>query len=104
MSFRITKEDERRSREVFEARRAKYAADNAKSTPAVERLRQTIAQLEAKRPAPATAPPPKQYPPGPLVREAEKVAEAIRQARQGNIGQASAPNGAHKLPRHVVRG
>jgi hypothetical protein len=55
------------------------------TTPRVERLRKTIAELEAKRPAPATAPPPKRYPPVPLLREATQVAEAIRRANTGKI-------------------
>jgi hypothetical protein len=76
------------------------------STSRVERLRATIAELEAKHgPAPKTAPPPKQYPKGKLVREAEQVAEAIRRAKRGDIGEASATTGApHKLPPHVTYG
>jgi|GEM_PF-6087612 len=76
------------------------------STPRVERLRATIADIERKHgKAPATAPEPKQYPKGKLVREAEQVAEAIRRAKRGDIGQASASIGApDKLPPHIVYG
>jgi hypothetical protein len=74
------------------------------STPKVKRLLATIAEIEAKHgKAPATAPKPTPHEPGPLLREAIQVAEAIRRAKRGSIGQASA-TGAHKLPRHVVRG
>ena len=107
MSFNITKEDERRSREVFEARRAGKPSAATASTPRVKRLLATIADIERKRgPAPATAPKPKQYPPGPKTREAAKLVEALKRARRGDIGQALGVEqvDVHKLPPHVTYG
>jgi hypothetical protein len=42
--------------------------------------------------------------PGSLQREAEKMAEAMGRARRGDIGEASAPSGADRLPRYTVPG
>jgi len=76
-------------------------ADTA-STPRVKRLRATIADIERKHgKAPASAPKPTPHEPGPKTRNAMQLAEALRRASRGDIGQASA-TGAHKLPRYVV--
>jgi hypothetical protein len=52
------------------------------------------------------APEPKAQPsePGPLMREAVAMAEALRKLRAGQVGQASAGEINHKLPRYVIGG
>ena len=78
-------------------------ADTA-STPRVERLRATITDIERKHgKAPASVPKPTPHEPGPKTRKAMQLAEALRQARRGNVGQALGAE-VHKLPVHIVRG
>jgi hypothetical protein len=92
------------SREAWE--RYRKLQGTGASTPAVDRLRATIADIERKHgKAPATAPKPEPMAPGPKTREVAPMVEALRQARRGNVGEASATTGApHKLPPHVTYG
>ena len=78
----------------------------AGSTPEAKRLEQTWKDLElagrvSTETVPQVATPAED---GPVLREAKQFAEALRRVRQGDVGEALAPNGNHKLPSHIVYG
>ena len=74
----------------------------------VDRLLKTIADMERKRgkaPAADSVPVPSTpAPPSPILRATAAFAEALRRIRQGDIAEALAPNGNHKLPPHIAYG
>jgi hypothetical protein len=72
-------------------------------TSASREVAAVIAAYTAKRPHVASlVPSPAE--PGPLTRQALKVAAAISRARAGQVGEASANSGraVHKLPTYVI--